>query len=61
MKKLNEINYKVFLSISLIIIAFGILFNTVLKDSVENLGTVLIAVGGLFLIISMAKKSEVEK
>lgn len=61
MKKLNEINYKIFLYISLFIIAFGIIFNTVLKDSVENLGTVLIAVGGLFLIISMAKKSKVEK
>jgi len=31
-------------------------FTTTLKDTVGSLGTVLIAVGGLFFIIGMSKK-----
>lgn len=42
-------------------IALGALFNTVLKESVDSLGTVFIALGGLFLIISFAKKKECHK
>jgi hypothetical protein len=42
--------------IGLILIGLGITFSTTLKDSVGSLGTVMIAIGGLFFISSMAKK-----
>ncbi len=45
-----------FIFIGIIIIALGITFTTTLKDTVGSLGTVLIAVGGLFFIIGMSKK-----
>lgn len=37
-------------------ITLGISFNSIFKESVSSLGSVFIAVGVLFLIISMAKK-----
>jgi len=48
--------YRKFIFIGIIIIALGITFSTSLKDSVGSLGTVFIAVGGLFFIIGMSKK-----
>jgi Sec-independent protein secretion pathway component TatC len=48
--------YRKFIFIGIIIIALGITFTTTLKDTVGSLGTVLIAVGGLFFIIGMSKK-----
>ncbi|OZV70114.1 hypothetical protein [Winogradskyella aurantia] len=49
-------NYRRFIFIGIIIIALGITFTTTLKDTVGSLGTVLVAVGGLFFIIGMSKK-----
>lgn len=49
-------NYRRFIFIGIIIIALGITFTTTLKDTVGLLGTVLVAVGGLFFIIGMSKK-----
>ena len=40
----------------IIIIALGITFSSALKDTVGSLGTVFIAVGGLFFIIGMNMK-----
>jgi hypothetical protein len=48
--------YKKFILIGIIIIAMGIVFSNTLENVSESLGTVLIAVGGLFLIIGMSKK-----
>jgi hypothetical protein len=48
--------YKRFVFIGIIAIALGVTFSTTLKESVGSLGTVFIAVGGLFLIIGMSKK-----
>ncbi|WP_242206715.1 hypothetical protein [Aestuariivivens insulae] len=48
--------YKRFIFIGIIVIALGVTFSTTLKESVGSLGTVLIAVGGLFFIIGMSKK-----
>ena len=50
------------LFIGIIIIALGVTFSTSLKDELGSLGTVFIAVGGLFLIVGMRmKKTEEEK
>lgn len=49
-------SYKRFIFIGIIILTLGITLNTTLKDSLNSLGTVFIAVGGLFLIIGMRKK-----
>jgi len=51
-----KLNYKISFFISIILITLGISFNSIFKESVSSLGTVFIAVGVLFLIISMAKK-----
>lgn len=48
--------YKRFIFLGITIIALGVVFNTSLKDTAATLGTVLIAVGGLFFIIGMSKK-----
>lgn len=56
--KLQELNYKQFLFISLLIIALGIVFNTSLKEQTGAMGNVLIAIGGLSLIIAMSKKRQ---
>jgi len=47
-----------FILLGILIIAVGINFTTILKDSVGSLGTVFIAVGGLFFIIGMNFKRE---
>ncbi len=56
MKRLEALSYKTTFYISLILIALGVTASTAMKDNSGSLGTVMIAVGGLFLIISMAKK-----
>jgi len=53
---MDKLNYKITFFISIVIITLGISFNSIFKESVSSLGTVFIAVGVLFLIISMAKK-----
>ena len=58
-KKLE--NYKRYIFIGIIIIALGIAFTTTLTDSMSKLGTVFIAVGGLFFIIGISKKRNAEK
>ena len=58
---MDKLHYKKTFFISLIFIALGAIFNTVLKESVDSLGTVFIALGGLFLIISFAKKRKSEE
>ena len=51
-------NYKRTFFISIILVTLGVTFNTVLD--IGSFGTVLIAVGGLFFIASMAKKQKEE-
>ena len=46
---------------SIIIIALGINFNTVMADSMGSIGTVFIAIGGLLFIAAMARKKDEEK
>lgn len=58
---MDKLNLKKTFFISLIFIALGVIFNTVLKESVDSLGSVFIALGGLFLIISLAKKRKSEE
>ena len=53
--------YKKFIFIGMIIIALGVTFSTSLKETVGSLGTVFIAVGGLFFIIGMSKKRKEEE
>tara|TARA_Y100001934_G_scaffold112597_1_gene137756 strand:- start:185 stop:379 length:195 start_codon:yes stop_codon:yes gene_type:complete len=48
--------YRKFIFIGIIIIVLGITFSTTMKDTFGSLGTVFIAVGGLFFIIGMSKK-----
>ena len=52
----NLEKYRKFIFIGMIIIALGITFSTTLKDTVGSLGTVFIAVGGLFFIMGMSMK-----
>ena len=51
MEKLE--GYKRPLFLGAVIIALGITFTTVLKETVGSIGIVFIAVGGLFFIIGM--------
>ena len=51
---LENIDYKKLAYIAIILIAFGILFNTTLN--IGSLGTVFIAIGGLLFISAMARK-----
>jgi galactitol-specific phosphotransferase system IIC component len=51
-------NYRKYIFLGIIIISLGIVFSTTLQDSIKSLGTVLIAVGGLFFIIGMSKKNK---
>lgn len=52
----NMESYRRFVYIGIIVIALGITFTTTLGDTFGSLGTVFIAVGGLFFIIGMNKK-----
>ena len=58
---MDKLHYNKTFFISLIFIALGVIFNTILKESVDTLGTVFIALGGLFLVISFAKKRKSEE
>ncbi|WP_228853497.1 hypothetical protein [Aegicerativicinus sediminis] len=53
-KKLEP--YKRYIFLGIIFIALGVSFSTSLGDETGSLGTVFIAVGGLFFIIGMSKK-----
>ena len=53
------VSYKRFIFAAIIIIAIGISLSTQLTDNA--IGTVLIAVGGLFFIIGMSKKNQGEQ
>lgn len=55
---MNKTGYKRYFFIGLILISLGATFSTTLRDRIGSLGTVFIAVGGLFFIISMAKKKK---
>ena len=59
MEKLE--GHKRYLFISATIIALGITFTTILKDTVGAIGIVFIAIGGLLFIIGMRKKQEEDK
>ena len=55
-------NYRKYIYIGIMTIVLGAVFSTTMKDSVGSLGTVLIAVGGLFFIAGMQmKRKEKEK
>lgn len=45
----------------IIIIALGVVFSTTLSDKVGVLGTVFIAIGGLFFISGMSRKKKEEE
>lgn len=49
--------YKRFIFLGIIIIALGITFSVNMKEEVGSLGTVFIAVGGLFFILGMNMKN----
>lgn len=51
----NE-KYKRYIFMSIILIALGVVFSTTLKDSVSSMGTIFIALGGLFFIMGMRMK-----
>lgn len=51
-------HYKKLLIVSMCIIALGTAFSTMLLGSLGSLGTVFIAVGGLFFIAAMKEKRD---
>jgi len=50
--------YKRIFFLALVCFALAAIFNTVLKESTGSLGTIFVALGGLFLIASMAGKQK---
>lgn len=48
--------FKRYIFLGIIIISLGISINTTMKDSLDSLGIVFIAIGGLFFIIGMNLK-----
>jgi hypothetical protein len=50
--------YRKIILMGILIIALGVVFSTTLADSIGSIGTVFIAVGGLFFIIGMKKKRD---
>jgi len=56
---MGQANYKRLFFISIILIALGVAFSNTL--GVGSLGTVFIAVGGLFFIAAMARKRKEEE
>lgn len=53
---MENLNYKHFIYVSVIIIFTGLIFATTFKDSLYSTGKVTIAVGVIFLIIGMLMK-----
>ncbi|MDX2444883.1 MAG: hypothetical protein QNK30_13895 [Bacteroidales bacterium] len=53
--------YRRYIFAGIVIIALGVTFSTTLKDSLGSLGTVFIAIGGLFFIIGMNMKKKEEE
>lgn len=53
---MKSLNYRRAIFLSIILISLGVVFNTAIKENTSAIGTVFIAVGGLFFIIGMAKK-----
>lgn len=49
------------LFLSMILIALGVSISTTMGDSSGTIGTVMIAVGGLFFIIGMTKEENLNK
>lgn len=54
MEKLE--GYKRSLFLSAVMVALGITFTTIMKDTLGSVGIVFIAVGGFFFIVGMSKK-----
>jgi hypothetical protein len=50
--------YKRILFVSIIIIALGVNLSAIMDSKFASLGTVFIAIGGLFFIIAMRRKKE---
>ena len=48
--------YRKFVFLGIIFIALGVTFSTTMKDRVGSLGSIFIAVGGLFFVIGMSMK-----
>ncbi len=59
MNKLEQ--YKRYIFMGIIIIALGVTFSTTLEDTAGSLGTVFIALGGLFFIIGMNMKRKLSE
>ena len=49
-------SYRRQIYLAIILIALGVTFSTTLEEQVGSLGTVFIALGGLFLIIGLSRK-----
>ena len=58
---MDQSSYKRILFIGIILIALGVTFSTTMKEDVGSIGTVFIAVGGLFFIAGMARKRKEEE
>ena len=54
-------NYRRFILLGITFIALGVTFSTTLEDKVGALGTVCIAVGGIFFIIGMSQKRKMNQ
>ncbi|MCB0638208.1 MAG: hypothetical protein KDC54_16375 [Lewinella sp.] len=52
--------YQRLILLAIILTSLGVVFNTTLSD-MGSIGTVFIAVGGLFLIMGMKKKADLDK
>ena len=55
---MDTTSYKRYYLLSIILIALGVSLSTILGEELGAIGTVMIALGGLFFIISMALKKQ---
>jgi predicted membrane channel-forming protein YqfA (hemolysin III family) len=53
--------FKKFVFIGIILISLGVSLSTTIGDKTGSLGTVLVALGGLFFIIGMSLKKKSEE
>ena len=51
--------YKRKIYMGMIMITLGIVFNTTMKENMASIGTIFIAIGGLFFISGMAEKRKI--
>ena len=59
--KIELAKYQRLVYMAIILVSLGVIFSTAMKDALGGLGTVFIAIGGLFFIAGMNEKRKINK